>query len=198
MSLIFNAQYVRVTNNSNITKESSLKYLIFIRLFCFVILSFCLILSGNIPSTFADQVAKKGHKVSIEYEGTFNNGTVFDNSKSHDKPFQFIVGSGQVIPGFDKAVIGMKLMEVKRFTLQPAEAYGEKNPKLTHKVLRSELPPEPEPKPGMGLMMGGGPGGKSRRAMISEVTKKHIVIDMNHPLAGKALTFSIKLIKVLN
>ena len=123
---------------------------------------------------------------------------MFDNSKSHNKPFQFIVGSGQVIPGFDKAVVGMKLMEEKKFTLQPAEAYGEKNLKLIHKVLRSELPPEPEPKPGMGLMMGGGPRGKPRRAMITEVTKKHIVIDMNHLLAGKALTFSIKLIKISN
>ncbi|MBT6600857.1 MAG: peptidylprolyl isomerase [Nitrospina sp.] len=198
MSLIFDSQYVRVTNNSNITKESSLKYFIFIRLFCFVISSFCLIFLDNIPLTFADQVVKKGDKISIEYEGSLNDGTVFDNSKSHNKPFQFIVGSGQVIPGFDKAVVGMKLMEEKKFTLQPAEAYGEKNLKLIHKVLRSELPPEPEPKPGMGLMMGGGPRGKPRRAMITEVTKKHIVIDMNHLLAGKALTFSIKLIKISN
>jgi len=50
----------------------------------------------------------------------------------------------------------------------------------------------------MGLMMGGGPGGASRRAMITEVTKEYIVIDMNHPLAGKALTFAIKLIKISN
>jgi FKBP-type peptidyl-prolyl cis-trans isomerase 2 len=50
----------------------------------------------------------------------------------------------------------------------------------------------------MGLMMGGGPGGSARRAMITEVTKKHIVIDMNHPLAGKSLTFKIKLIKISN
>ena len=175
-----------------------MKYFIFIRLFCFVISSFCLIFLDNIPLTFADQVVKKGDKISIEYEGSLNDGTVFDNSKSHNKPFQFIVGSGQVIPGFDKAVVGMKLMEEKKFTLQPAEAYGEKNLKLIHKVLRSELPPEPEPKPGMGLMMGGGPRGKPRRAMITEVTKKHIVIDMNHLLAGKALTFSIKLIKISN
>ena len=163
---------------------------------CFFILF--LILFSNLQTAFADQVAKKGDNVSIEYEGSLENGTVFDNSKSHDKPFQFIVGSGQVIPGFDKAVIGMKLMEQKKITLQPTEAYGKINQKLTHKVLRSELPPEPEPKPGMGLMMGGGPGGSARRAMITEVTKKHIVIDMNHPLAGKSLTFKIKLITISN
>ena len=175
-----------------------MKHLSVSRLLCFFILFFYLIFLSNLPSAFAEQVAKKGDRVSIEYEGSLEDGTVFDNSKSHDKPFQFIVGSGQVIPGFDKAVIGMKLMEQKKITLQPTEAYGEINQKLTHKVLRSKLPPEPEPKPGMGLMMGGGPEGSTRRAMITEVTKKHIVIDMNHPLAGKSLTFKIKLIKISN
>ena len=164
----------------------------------FFILFFYLIFFSNLQPAFAQQVTKKGDKVSIEYEGSLEDGTVFDNSKSHDKPFQFIVGSGRVITGLDKAVIGMKLMEQKTITLQPTEAYGEINQKLTHKVLRSGLPPEPEPKPGMGLMMGGGPGGSTRRAMITEVTKKHIVIDMNHPLAGKSLTFKIKLMKVSN
>ena len=119
---------------------------------------------------------------------------MFDSSKNHDKPLQFIVGSGQVIPGFDKAVLGMKVYEEKRIRLEPAEAYGEINQKLTHKILRSELPPKPEPKPGMGLMME--ILGSQRKAMITEVTKDHIVIDINHPLAGKALTFAIKLVKV--
>ena len=123
---------------------------------------------------------------------------MFDSSKNHDKPFQCVVGSGQVIPGFDKAVTGMKLMEEKTITLQPEEAYGETNQKLIHKILRSGLPAEPEPKPGMGLMMGGGPAGAPKRATITEVTEKYIVIDMNHPLAGEALTFAIKLIKISN
>jgi len=179
-------------------KETSMKHLKIIGFQYFLILAFYLIYAGNPSVALADEFVKKGDKVSIEYEGSLEDGTVFDNSKSHDKPFQFIVGSGQVIPGFDKAVIGMKLMEQKKITLQPTEAYGETNQKLTHKVLRSGLPPEPEPKPGMGLMMGGGPGGSARRAMITEVTKKYIVIDMNHPLAGKSLTFKIKLIKILN
>ena len=88
----------------------------------------------------------------------------------------------------------MRLNEEKKIRLEPAEAYGEVNPKLTHKIMRSELPSEPKPKPGMGLMMG--VPGSQRRAMITEVTEDHIVIDMNHPLAGKALTFAIKLVKV--
>ena len=174
-----------------------MKHLTVIRFSCFIVF-FYLIFTGGLPHTFADEVAKKGDNVSIEYEGSLDDGTVFDSSKKHGEPLEFIVGSGKVIPGFDKAVIGMKLMGEKKFTLQPAEAYGERNKKLTHKVLRSGLPPKPEPKPGMGLMTGGGPGGKSRRAMITEVTKEYIVIDMNHPLAGKVLTFAIKLIKISN
>ena len=174
-----------------------MRHITVVRFFCFIV-SFYLIFAVSLPHTYADEVAKKGDNVSIEYEGSLDNGTVFDSSEKHGEPLEFIVGSGQVIPGFDKAVIGMKLMGKKRFTLQPAEAYGERNQKLTHKVLRSGLPPKPEPKPGMGLMMDGGPEGTSRRAMITEVTKEYIIIDMNHPLAGKALTFAIKLIKISN
>ncbi len=170
-----------------------MKPLAIVRFASFLILTFYLTICGS--HAFADEVAKKGDKVSIEYEGSLDDGTVFDSSKNHDKPLEFIVGSGQVIPGFDKAVTGMKINETKKFRLKPAEAYGEKNPKLTHKIARTELPPTPEPKPGMGLMMGA-PGQPGRRAMITEVTKEHVVIDMNHPLAGKALTFDIKLVKI--
>ncbi len=172
-----------------------MKFFTFLRFLLAAFFFFYLIPGEFIQNAFADQLAKKGDNVTIEYVGSLEDGTVFDSSKNHDSPLEFIVGSGQVIPGFDKAVVGMRLMEKKKFILQPSEAYGERNPKLTHKVLLSELPPEPEPKPGMELMMGG-PGGGSRRALITKVTKEHIIIDMNHPLAGKALTFKIKLIKV--
>jgi peptidylprolyl isomerase len=175
-----------------------MKYLTLVSPPYYFILFFYLTFLGSLPHTFADEIAKIGDRVTIDYEGSLEDGVIFDNSKSHDKPFQFIIGSGQVIPGFDKAVTGMKVMEEKKFTLQPTEAYGEINQKLIHKVMRSGLPPKPEPKPGMGLMMGGGPGKVSRRAMITEVTKEYILIDMNHSLAGKSLTFAIKLIKISN
>ncbi|HAK38373.1 MAG: peptidylprolyl isomerase [Nitrospinaceae bacterium] len=163
------------------------------RITCFFILAFYFAVCGT--PAFADGAAKKGDKVAIEYEGSLDDGTVFDSSKNHDKPLEFVVGSGQVIPGFDRAVTGMKVNEEKKIRLEPTDAYGEKNPKLTHKIARTKLPPKPEPKPGMGLMMGA-PGQPDRRAMITEVTKDHVVIDMNHPLAGKALTFAIKLVKI--
>ena len=164
-------------------------YLTFIRSPCLFILFFYLTFAGNLPHTFAGEVAKKGDNVSIEYEGSLDGGTVFGSSKKHGEPLEFIVGSGRVIPGFDKAVTGMKVMEEKKFTLHPSEAYGERNQKLTHNVLRSGLPPKPEPKSGMGLMMGGGPGGASRRAMITEVHKRIYCHRHEPPLGRKSTHF---------
>ena len=84
--------------------------------------------------------AKKGDKVTLEYTGMLDDGAIFDASSNHDKPLQFEVGGGRVIPGFDKAVTGMKLGEEKKFTIPPAKAYGKPNPKLIKKVSRKEIP----------------------------------------------------------
>ena len=139
--------------------------------------------------------AKKGDKVTLEYTGMLNDGTVFDASSKHDKPLQFEVGGGRVIPGFDKAVTGMKLGEKKKFTIAPTEAYGEPNPKLIKKVSRKEIPQDRKPEVGMSLVMGT-PQGRQMQALITEVTPEYIILDLNHPLAGKALTFQIKVIKI--
>jgi len=139
--------------------------------------------------------AKKGDKVTLEYTGLLSDGTVFDASSKHDKPLQFEVGGGRVIPGFDKAVTGMKLGEEKKFTIPPTEAYGEANPKLIKKVSRKEIPQDRVPEVGMSLVMGT-PEGRQMQALITEVTPEFIMLDLNHPLAGKALTFQIKVIKI--
>jgi len=141
--------------------------------------------------------AKKGDKVTLEYTGTLDDGTVFDSSEKHKNPLKFEVGSGQVIPGFDKAVTGMKKGEEKKFTLQPSEAYGDRNPKLTQIVPRSQLPKGHEPKKGMMLAVGT-PDGRQIPATITEVTADNVTLDMNHPLAGKALTFKIKVVGISN
>jgi FKBP-type peptidyl-prolyl cis-trans isomerase 2 len=139
--------------------------------------------------------AKKGDKVTLEYTGLLSDGTVFDASSKHDKPLQFEVGGGRVIPGFDKAVTGMQLGEEKKFTIPPAEAYGEPNPKLVKKVSRKEIPQDRKPEVGMSLVMGT-PEGRQMQALITEVTPEFIMLDLNHPLAGKALTFKIKVIEI--
>ena len=139
--------------------------------------------------------AKMGDKVTLEYTGTLNDGTVFDSSSKHDAPMEFEMGAGRVIPGFEKAVRGMVVGEEKKFTIPIAEAYGESNPKLIQNVPREEIPQDQEPKVGMGLIVGA-PGEQQMRAFITAVTPEYITLDMNHPLAGQALTFQIKVIKI--
>ena len=138
---------------------------------------------------------KKGDKVTLEYKGSLDDGTVFDSSDRHKTPLKFEVGAGKVIPGFDQAVMGMKPGEEKNFTLQPSEAYGDRNPQLTQVVPRNQLPKDQEPKVGMMLAVGT-PDGKQIPATITEVSAGNVTLDMNHPLAGKALTFDIKLVEV--
>lgn len=155
------------------------------------------VISGQGVAAAAGEGAKDGDKVSIEYTGTLKDGTVFDSSKNHESPLSFVVGSGQVIKGFDQAVRGMKIGDEKTFTVQPPEAYGEVDAKRIQKVPRSNFPADPEPKVGMGLIVGSPKGGRMR-ATIREVAADFVTLDMNHPLAGKALTFKIKVTSLEN
>ncbi|MFH1405684.1 MAG: peptidylprolyl isomerase [Nanoarchaeota archaeon] len=138
---------------------------------------------------------KKGDKVKIEYTGTLDDGTVFDASERHGKPLEFEVGSGQVIKGFDEAVLGMEKDEEKEINLQPEEAYGQLRSELNKKVPREQLPKDQEPKAGMVLLVGL-PNGQQIPARITEVSDSEVTIDLNHPLAGKALNFKIKVVEI--
>jgi len=137
---------------------------------------------------------KKGDKVKIDYTGTFEDSTVFDTSEGK-QPLEFEVGSGQIIKGFDDALIGMEKDQEKEMTLGPKDAYGDPNPELTKKIPKSQLPPDQEPKAGMMLMLKT-PEGQQIPAKIVEVSNEEITIDLNHPLAGKTLKFKIKVVEV--
>ncbi len=143
------------------------------------------------------KIVKKGDKIKVEYTGTLDDGTVFDSSQhdGHSHPIEFEVGSGQVIQGFDKAVTGMKLNEEKEFKILAKDAYGDSNMQLIQEISRDKLPKEPEPKKGMWLGMQT-PDGHTIKAKIIKVTKTAITIDLNHPLAGKDLTFKIKVVGI--
>ena len=138
---------------------------------------------------------KKGDKVKLDYVGTLEDGTEFDNSEKHGQPLEFEVGSGQVIKGFDDAVMGLKVGDEKEFTLEADEAYGPVNPELTKDIPRAQLPQGPEPQEGMmlGVQL---PNGQQIPAKIVKVTDENVTIDLNHPLAGKKLTFKIKVVAV--
>ena len=138
---------------------------------------------------------KNGDKVKVEYEGKLDDGTVFDSSEKHGKPLELEIGTKKVIPGFENAIIGMKKGEEKEIKLEPKDAYGDPNPELVKKLPRDKLPPNPEPKPGMLLLMKT-PDGKQFPAKIAEVTDTEVTIDLNHPLAGKNLNFKIKVVDI--
>ena len=136
---------------------------------------------------------KKGDKIKVEYTGTLDDGTVFDTSKEKE-PLEFEVGSGQIIKGFDEAVVGMEKGEEKSIKIESKDAYGDPNPELTKKIPREHLPKEQELKPGMMLRLKT-PDGRQIPAKITEVTDKEITIDLNHPLAGKSLNFKVKIVE---
>jgi peptidylprolyl isomerase len=135
---------------------------------------------------------EKGQKVKVHYTGTFEDGEVFDSSEKQGKPLEFICGTGQMIPGFDAAVIGMEKGESKDIKLNPEDAYGEHNPQLVQKVPIDQMPKEPKPEVGMMLAVGL-PNGQQLPAKITEVTETDVTIDVNHPMSGKVLNFNIKI-----
>ncbi len=140
---------------------------------------------------------KKGDKIKVEYTGTFDDGTVFDSTThdDHTHPIEFEVGAGQLIKGFDDAVVGMELNEEKDIKIKPEDGYGERKEELSKEIPRDKLPKEPEPKVGMALMMNL-PNGQQFPAVIKSVDEEKIVVDLNHPLAGKTLNFKIKVVEV--
>jgi len=138
---------------------------------------------------------KDGYFVKIEYTGTLDNGEVFDSSEAHGKPLEFQIGAKMVIPGFENTIKEMKEGEEKEIHLESKDAYGDINPKMVQKVPREHLPKEQEPKIGMMLIMGL-PDGAQMPCKITEVSDKDVTLDLNHPLAGKALNFKLKLLEV--
>ena len=137
---------------------------------------------------------KSGDRVTVHYTGKLSDGSMFDTSEGR-APLTFTAGSGQVIPGFDKAVEGMKVKDKKTFVIPAAEAYGPVVKELVLEIPRDKLPPQPDPKVGMQLLMRG-PQGQQIPAQIVKVEPEKVTIDINHPLAGKDLHFDIEIVGI--
>jgi peptidylprolyl isomerase len=136
----------------------------------------------------------EGKFAAIHYTGTLDDGQTFDSSFG-GQPFEFQVGSGSVIPGLEKAVIGMKVGDEKDVSMEPDEAYGEYDESLMHRVPKDEMKANFEPKEGMAISVMLENGARVP-AFIKEISNAEIVIDLNHPLAGKTLHFHIKVIDI--
>lgn len=135
-----------------------------------------------------------GKTVRIHYTGTLADGSVFDSSDGRD-PLEFTVGSGQIIPGLDRAIDGMALGEQKTVTIPAAEAYGPHRADARQDVPRDQIPADIPLAPGTMLNMQT-PDGRQIPVQVTEITEQTVTLDANHPLAGKDLTFAVELVSV--
>jgi peptidylprolyl isomerase len=138
------------------------------------------------------QKVEIGMFVSVMYTGTLENGEVFDTSEGR-QPLEFQSGAGQMIKGFENAVMGMSLNEKKEFTLEPEDAYGMRDEKQVHVFPRSEFPESVEPKVG-DTMTFATPAGRQIPAKLIKMDDENLTFDLNHPLAGESLTFAIEVV----
>ncbi|PHR26817.1 MAG: peptidylprolyl isomerase [Desulfotalea sp.] len=136
---------------------------------------------------------RRGDNVKVHYTGTLEDGSVFDSSEGGE-PLSFAVGSGQVIVGFEEAVLGMQVGDSKTVNIPCAKAYGEKNEEMIIRSPIEQVPPDLKPELGMRLEMGGA-NGEVLRVVVVEMTETHITLDANPPLAGKDLTFKLELVE---
>lgn len=137
--------------------------------------------------------AKQGDTVHVHYTGTLDDGSEFDSSRGRE-PLTFTIGAGQMIAGFDAAVVGMRVGEQKTVRIPAAEAYGEPRETLVATVPRSQIPPNLEPQVGQRFQLGR--GDQALPVVVAEVTAEHVVLDGNHPLAGQDLTFALELMGI--
>jgi FKBP-type peptidyl-prolyl cis-trans isomerase 2 len=139
-------------------------------------------------------LVKENNTIKVNYTGKLSDGHVFDSSEGKE-PLEFTLGKGQLIPGFEKGVINMKLNEKKTISIPKEEAYGDINKELILEVEKAQLPQEIKPEVGMGLVSKS-QDGQEMNLVVVEVKNESIVVDGNHPLAGKDLIFDIEVVEI--
>ncbi len=137
---------------------------------------------------------KSGDTVAIHYTGTLLDGSTFDSSTGRD-PLEFVVGSGQIIPGLDVALPGMTVGDKKTVEIPSEQAYGPANPEMRQAVPREGIPEEIPLEIGTQLQMQT-PDGQAMPVMVVDVDEATVTLDANHPLAGKDLKFDIELMRI--
>lgn len=138
--------------------------------------------------------AQPGQLVRIHYVGTLDDGRTFDTSRGGE-PLEFTLGEGEVIRGFEKAVVGMAAGETKTVTIPPEDAYGPHRPEMVQEVERSVLPADLTLRPGQQLQAQSRDG-QALVLVVRDVADDTVTLDANHPLAGERLTFEIELVEL--
>lgn len=138
---------------------------------------------------------EKGNNVKVHYTGTLEDGQEFDSSRKRNETLNFTVGTGQMIAGFDEAVMGMSVGDIKDVTLSPDKGYGERNDDAIMPVNRQNFPEDFVVNVGE-MVQGTTEQGMPIQATIVGEDEGNIILDMNHPLAGKSLNFNIELVEI--
>jgi FKBP-type peptidyl-prolyl cis-trans isomerase 2 len=135
---------------------------------------------------------ENGKVVSVHYVGKFTDGEVFDSSEGRE-PLQFEVGSGQLIPGFESAIIGKVVGDKVTANITPEEGYGLVREDLIVSVPLDKMPGDVEVGQALEAQ---GDNGQSAQVFVKEINEDTVVIDGNHPLAGKDLVFEIEVVEI--
>ena len=135
-------------------------------------------------------VVEKGDVVLVRYTGRLDSGEIFDSNEEGGDPLQFEVGAGHVIPGFENAVLGLAKGDARTVRIPPEEAYGVRDTRLVTKLDRALFGDE-EPEIGMHLDLQDAQG-NMHHADVVGVDETGVTVDLNHHLAGEALTFDIR------
>ena len=139
--------------------------------------------------------AQNGDTVKVHYTGSLSDGSIFDSSADR-APLEFTVGAHQVVPGFEQAVLGMSLGESKTVHIPADQAYGQRDNRMIIRVPKSQLPPGMKVKLNDQLQMRSGDG-RTMNVTVAEINEDDLVLDGNHFLAGKDLTFDIELVEIV-
>jgi peptidylprolyl isomerase len=138
--------------------------------------------------------AAQGHKVKVHYTGKLSSGEVFDSSEGAE-PLEFVIGSGQVIPGFEAGVTGMSIGDKSSIVISVENAYGEATPDLIHEMPLSEVPEDMPLQAGMQLELSDNEG-NILPVTVMEINDTHVILNGNHPLAGQELHFDLELVEI--
>jgi FKBP-type peptidyl-prolyl cis-trans isomerase SlpA len=136
---------------------------------------------------------KNGDNVSVHYTGKLEDGSVFDTSLAEGRePLTVTLGQGQLIPGFENGLIDMTTGEIKTIEIEPENAYGDINPQLMNEIPLSQVPEGVK----TGDMLQGQNQFGPVNVVVKEIKEETVVLDMNHPLAGKKLIFDLEVVSV--
>ncbi|HNW28783.1 MAG TPA: peptidylprolyl isomerase [Spirochaetota bacterium] len=139
-------------------------------------------------------MVEEGKFVQIQYTGTFDNGEIFDSNVGLE-PLEFQVGSGAIIAGLDRGIMGMKIDDEKNITIKPEDGYGDYNNDFVLTVPLAEMQSNFNPEPGMVISIQM-ENGSLIPARITEVNGETVILDLNHPMAGKTLHFAVKILAI--